>query len=126
MSAARLATAAVLATALVALPVVLDGCAASCEMHESAESAVPSCHHATSAAPRLTHAPGRCGHDHASVAAVSTVAATKIARSATSHPLLACADPIGTAGLRPIADSVLTPISPPTDGPAAVVLPLRI
>jgi hypothetical protein len=60
----RAGTAAVLAFALVALPLVLDQCAASCDAHHGATAATPRCHHAAATTTRIGQVPSPCGHDH--------------------------------------------------------------
>jgi hypothetical protein len=56
--------ATVLAIALVALPLALDQCAASCEAHHDAAAATPRCHHAAATTTRIGQVPSPCGHDH--------------------------------------------------------------
>lgn len=53
------------AVAILALPIVLDYCVASCEGHHSL-TAAPSCHHvsAVSKAGAVGRASSSCGHDH--------------------------------------------------------------
>ncbi|MBI3491139.1 MAG: hypothetical protein HY047_05045 [Acidobacteria bacterium] len=67
----RAGTAAVLAVALSALPLVLDQCAASCEAHHDDVASTPSCHHASAATPRIGHVPAPCGHDHSGTVAAA-------------------------------------------------------
>jgi len=61
---ARSATAAVLALALAALPLVLDQCAAACAAHEAAVASTPACHHASPVKNQVGRTPAPCGHDH--------------------------------------------------------------
>src|SRR5438132_12513365 len=63
-SPVRAASAAVLAFALLALPLALDHCSAFCEAHHDTVASTPSCHHTTSVALRIGRAPAPCGHDH--------------------------------------------------------------
>ena len=56
--------AALLALAIMALPVLLDRCAESCEAHLDAVASAPACHHATSTGTRIAPMPTQCGHDH--------------------------------------------------------------
>jgi len=79
--ATRIATVAVLALAVAALPVVLDRCAESCEAHHDAVASTPSCHHATSAATRIGRVPAPCGHDHNSTVVTSAQGSTVASRS---------------------------------------------
>lgn len=60
--ATKTAVAALLALAIAALPLVLDRCAESCELHAIAST--PACHHATSTGPHIKQLPTPCGHDH--------------------------------------------------------------
>ena len=60
----RAASAAILACALVALPLALDHCSAFCEAHHDAVASTPSCHHSASTGVRIGRAPGPCGPDH--------------------------------------------------------------
>ena len=46
--ATRIAVAAILALAVVALPVVLAQCVESCEAHQRTVASTPACHHAAS------------------------------------------------------------------------------
>ena len=70
-----------LALAAAALPVVLDRCAESCEMHRDAVASRPSCHHATSTATRIGQLPTPCGHDHNGAAVASAKSAAPTGRS---------------------------------------------
>jgi len=62
--ATRIAVAAILAMAIAALPVVLDGCAGSCEAHRHSVASTPACHHASSTGTHISQEPTPCGHDH--------------------------------------------------------------
>jgi hypothetical protein len=75
---ARIMIAAVLALALAALPVMLDRCVESCELHGAVAASAPACHHAASTGTHITQAPAPCGHDHTgtSVTAVKSVELT--------------------------------------------------
>jgi hypothetical protein len=79
--ALRFSTAAALALAVAALPLVLDQCAGSCEAHNGAMASTPSCHHATPTGTRIKDVPARCGHDHNSTAATSAPGSTFADRS---------------------------------------------
>jgi hypothetical protein len=123
--AMRFATAAALALAIAALPVVLDQCADSCEAHRLAIASTPTCHHSTSTGTRITQVPKRCGHDHNATAATSGQGSTPADRS-LDHVVAAIELP---ALLTPAlsVQRVLTcappgPPSPPPDHS----LPLRI
>jgi hypothetical protein len=60
----RAGTAAALALALVALPLMLDRCAASCDAHHDDAAATPPCHHTVATTTGIGSAPSSCGHDH--------------------------------------------------------------
>ena len=62
----RASTALILALAVATLPVVLDQCAASCEVHQpsATNGSQTTCHHAGALTPRMTQSPMPCGHDH--------------------------------------------------------------
>jgi len=60
--ALRATTAAVLAFAITALPVIPDRCTASCEANHAVAS-TPACHHTTSGS-HVAHIPLACGRDH--------------------------------------------------------------
>lgn len=76
----RLVTVFALAVAIVATPLVLDGCAASCEAHDNV-AATPTCHHVASTALRVGANPASCGHDHAGLAAAPVTHVTSIQRT---------------------------------------------
>jgi len=79
--AMRIATAAVLALAIAALPAVFDRCAESCEAHRDTIASPPSCHHATSTGTRIAHVPAPCGHDHNGTAVKSAQGSTLAGRA---------------------------------------------
>jgi hypothetical protein len=62
----RAATALTLVLAIAGVPLVMDQCAATCELARAglAASSAPSCHHTSSPATKIGHPPQRCGHDH--------------------------------------------------------------
>ena len=125
LRAIRIATAAVLAVAVAALPLMLDRCAESCDAHQSAVASTPACHHATSTGTHITQAPTSCGHDHnaRAVAAAKSPAPTDrpfafIAAPGSQHSVERPAD----------ADVRIDPHSPPEASPplAGRSLPLRV
>jgi hypothetical protein len=123
--ALRFATAAALALAVAALPVVLDQCAESCEAHRGAIASTPSCHHATPAGTRIKEAPARCGHDHSGTAATSASDSTLAGRSLDNAVATVALPASVTPALsfRPVlTDAPPGPSSPPPDRS----LPLRI
>ena len=61
---ARIALVAVLAIAVASVPLILDQCAATCEMHHETVASTPACHHSGTATPHLGQTPQPCGHDH--------------------------------------------------------------
>jgi hypothetical protein len=125
LRAARMVIAAFLALSVAALPVLLDRCAESCELHGAIAANAPACHHAASTATQITRAPAPCGHDYngTSVTAVKSVELTgrTFASVATAviQPLIAV--PVG-AGIH------VDPHSPPRapDPFARLSLPLRV
>ena len=72
----RASTAAVLALAIVGLPLALDGCSAFCDAHQDSVASTPSCHHTTSDTVRIGHPPAPCGHDHNGTTATLSTAPT--------------------------------------------------
>jgi hypothetical protein len=81
--AGRASVAILLVVACVALPLVLDQCATSCEAHSSSSAAAPSCHHTGSLTERVGSMPAPCGHDHN-----GPVATAAVAPSPASRPLV--------------------------------------
>jgi len=61
---ARIALVAVLAIAVASVPLILDQCAATCEMHHETVASTPACHHSGTASAHLGQTPQPCGHDH--------------------------------------------------------------
>lgn len=123
--AMRFATAAALALAVAALPVVLDQCADSCEAHRNAMASTPSCHHATSSGTRIKQVPTRCGHDHNGTAATSAPGSPLADRS-LDHVVATVELP---TSLTPVLSvrRVLTHAPPgPSSPPPDRSLPLRI
>ena len=123
--AVRISAAAMLVLAVAAFPVVLDRCAATCEVHREAIASAPSCHHATSAAIRIGPAPSPCGHDHHGTALRST---SNLAPSDRSNGVLAAAVPV--QGYLPPAASELRGPGHAPPGASLLLdarsLPLRI
>ena len=60
----RSVLAVVLGLAVVALPLMLDQCAATCEAHHNSVASTPTCHHAGTTTFHLGSVPNSCGHDH--------------------------------------------------------------
>ena len=82
----RPSLALVLSLAFAAVPLVLDQCAASCDVARSADASAsaPTCHHASSPAAQIGRPPNGCGHDHSGAVATLTVAAAPPARTSLS------------------------------------------
>ena len=124
---ARLATAALLAFAMMSAPLVSDWCAITCEAARTvATGAAPSCHHVNIPTPRMTDVPAPCSHDHHPIV-VDTAMTTKIVLQAPVAVMFLVTDvvrsvspaaPLGTAFGRDV-----TP-SPPL--PLALALTLRV
>jgi hypothetical protein len=79
----RLSTAAVLALAVAAWPLVLDQCAASCVEHHEA-AGIPSCHQATTTSTRIGAMPTSCGHDHTRTTVTSAKTSPPVERGTYS------------------------------------------
>ena len=80
---------AVLMTALVAGPVILDACAFTCHdaNDTSADAGEPACHHAGQDEDiRLVPPPAACGHDHSPAPSITT--STKALGSDASLPAI--------------------------------------
>lgn len=67
----RVATALVLAVAVFTLPLALNECAATCELHQKSATAEPVCHHASPLIAKVGQWPMPCGHDHNGVVTTS-------------------------------------------------------
>jgi hypothetical protein len=61
---ARIGFVAALAIAVGSVPLVLDQCAATCEMHHESVASTPACHHSGATGAHLRRTPQPCGHDH--------------------------------------------------------------
>ena len=68
---ARIALVAVLAIAVASLPLILDQCAATCEMHHDTVASTPACHHSGTGSAHLWQTPQSCGHDHNDISVTS-------------------------------------------------------
>ena len=82
----RASVAAVLAIAFATAPMVLDQCAASCDLAHALEAAgsTPACHDvAGSATVRIGHVPQACGHDHGATITTLTVPPAPLTRAFT-------------------------------------------
>jgi hypothetical protein len=75
-----------LTIAFATAPMVLDQCAASCDVASATDTATPApaCHHATSPTVHIGQAPRGCGHDHRSIVAALTTSAAPIAPTLAS------------------------------------------
>jgi hypothetical protein len=124
--ATRIAVVAVLALAIAALPIVLDHCTASCEMHRhTAVETTAGCHHLSPPHVRISSPPSPCGHDHTAVVATSAVAPAKHA-NVLAHSLPACSGRIAAPDAGVVSSADYATSSPPTALPIALILPLRI
>jgi hypothetical protein len=100
----RTFTAALLAIALGAVPLVADWCAASCEAAQSVAAAgEPSCHHGVAPLTRIANRSEPCGRDH--------------------HPIVVEASTVTAIGVRA---AMTAPVPTITASPAAVPAPARI
>src|SRR5262249_42552425 len=118
----RIATAAVLALAVGALPIVAEQCAESCEAHRAAATSAPSCHHAAPATARIGHLPIPCGHDHHPVA-VSTATTALASNTSHSFPIVALATEFEPSMVRFV---VTAGRADPTVSPPHASLPLAL
>src|SRR5436190_6415 len=75
----RAASAALLALALVTLPLALDHCSAFCDTHQSAVASAPGCHHtaSTTGTVRVGRSPTACGHHHTAISAKTAAESLK-------------------------------------------------
>src|SRR5712691_7190263 len=82
----RASMACVLAVAFATAPLVIDQCAASCDLARAANASTsaPTCHHTSSATAHIGHPPKGCGHDHSGVGSTLTVAAPTVLRALSS------------------------------------------
>jgi hypothetical protein len=73
----RTAIGVMLAVAFATAPIILDRCAASCDLAHATEAATstPTCHHSTATTVRIGRAPRGCGHDHSGIVTTLTVSA---------------------------------------------------
>ena len=100
--------------AIAALPLVMDQCAAACELARAdvATSSGPSCHHASSPVAKVGQTSKRCGHEH-QMARLTAANATPAPRTLVS-------------GLAMVSGSMTVDALPPTtrvDGRAPDVPP---
>ena len=120
----RTATAAILATALVCLPVVLDQCTGSCEASQLRAASAPPCHEGHSTGPQYGRAPAGCSHEHS----VSTGSVKNVSPVPPSTSVvIAAPDAFAlSTNRRPFA-AVSTHAPPGSAGPIhASSLPLRV
>jgi len=54
----------VLAIAVASVPLILDQCAATCEIHHDTVASTPACHDSGTGSAHLGQTPQSCGHDH--------------------------------------------------------------
>jgi hypothetical protein len=111
----RAATIVALAVVFGIAPLALDQCAASCGIARgpSASAPAPTCHHASTAGPRLGRDSASCGHDHRAAFSTLAVATPPLARAmtlavaSTIEPISALTDhPIASLSASPPHDSV--------------------
>jgi hypothetical protein len=113
------------AGALLALPVVLDYCVASCEGAQTL-TATTSCHHGSPASPAASvgRASSSCGHDHIASGAEQTSRTEPLRRVFASAVAVVIANPIHDAHIC----APIIPHAPPGSSLTrfAQSLPLRI
>src|SRR5579862_3657617 len=124
LRAIRMATAALMVLAVGTLPAVLDRCAESCEAHRNTAADAPTCHHAASAASRISRVPTPCGHDHHAMAAVNA----KNPAPGRAFDSSVALDSQSSMTLLMSADVRIRPHSPPNSCPTfdRRPLPLRV
>ena len=122
--AANMMTAAVLALAVAAMPILLDHCAESCEAHHATVASTPACHHAGSTGTRVGHVPLPCGHDDAGVSAPAVKSAPLSGGSDSIVPIQF----VGASFTSAAVDKCLSSHAPPgSSSPLGThTLPLRI
>lgn len=101
-AAHRALTAFILVLAIAALPLVMDQCAAACELARAdvATSSAPNCHHTSSPVAKVGQAPRHCGHEH-QMARLTAADATPAPRALAS-------------GLAMVSGSMTVDALPPT------------
>jgi hypothetical protein len=72
-------TAAVLALAVGAVPLIADWCAATCEAAHTA--GMPSCHHTSSSLSHVGDVPAPCGHNHQPLVVDATTTTPTVSRT---------------------------------------------
>ena len=122
----RATTALSLVVAVLALPVVLDRCAAACDTHRSrAGRAVAACHHDSQAGAQVGQPPVPCGHDHEATVAAAPSADTKPAQRALLSATLGLGDRLMGDARFTAVSSFTSTHSPPLVG-SRPLAPLRI
>jgi len=112
------------AVAILALPIVLDYCVASCEGHQSL--AAPSCHHVSaSKTAAVGRASSSCGHDHVASGAVQAGRIEPLRRAFAAALAVVIANPTHAV------EHIATPIDPHAPPGSSLTLfaqslPLRI
>ena len=115
----RIVTAAALALAVSAVPLVADRCAATCEAAHAAGTT--SCHRASSSGSHVGDARGPCGHNHHPFV-VADATTTPTGSRAVTSPVGPSVDPAACA---PPLVVVGTPTGPRFDTPSPL-LPLTL
>ena len=122
----RSAASMLVAVAILAVPIVLDYCVASCEGHHSL-AAAPSCHHvsAVSNTGAVGRASSSCGHDHIASGAVQAGRIEPLRREFAAALAVVIANPTHAV------DYIATPIDPHAPPGSSLTLfaqslPLRI
>jgi hypothetical protein len=121
----RAASSLLVTIAIVALPVVLDYCVASCDEHQTLAVAA-SCHHGSPASPATAvgRAASSCGHDHIASGAEQAIRIDPLRRGFAPAPAVV----IGN--LAPAADISVPAIPQQSPGSSLILfaqsLPLRI
>jgi hypothetical protein len=115
-----------LVVSLLAVPLIMDQCATACEMNGASGVAnAPTCHHSTAPAARISHTPGRCGHDHTGAVAIGAADAVRLARASVWSLVAIAPMPLVAGTMRQHrVDSDWSPSTGPSQ--PALIAPLRI
>ena len=90
-----------LAVAVASVPLMLDQCAATCEMHHETVASTPVCHHSGSTGAHLGQTPGSCGHDHNSTSVTPDDGSAPNIRTASTSVTVFVTPTILTAAATP-------------------------
>ncbi len=101
LRSARIGFVLALAVAVASVPLMLDQCAATCEMHHETVASTPVCHHRGSTGAHLGQTPGSCGHDHNSTSVAPDDGSAPNIRTARTSVTVVVTPTILTAATTP-------------------------